>query len=160
MALIRFGQDGWRARVDGGFNEDNVARISSALGAVWAERHEGSSVLVGYDTRRDSKRLALSAGAVLAARGMRAIVSDRVCTTPALGWSIARDPSCVGGIMVTASEASCEFGGLLVRSADGGPITPHFAERVERRIPRRPFTERGDVERRDLVSDYADSRWL
>ena len=62
MATIRFESHGWNARLGSGFDKASVVRIADALGRVWAERYEGSTVLIGYDTRRDSKRLAEIAG--------------------------------------------------------------------------------------------------
>ncbi len=157
MRSLRFGVNGWVARVGDGFDESSVVRIAAALGQAWAHRAVGSTVMVGYDTRRDSLRLALVAGQVIAAQGLDVVVSDRVCPTPALSWSIATNPRCVGGVMLTASEASCEYGGLLVRQHDGGPLDPVFADRVEQLISSVPTDARASVERADLVSSYLDN---
>ena len=77
MYDIRFGANGWRARIDDGFTEENVVRIADALGRTWAPRNEGYTVLVGYDTRRDSKRLAVVVGQVLAAFALMPEVAPR-----------------------------------------------------------------------------------
>lgn len=158
MGIIRFGVNGWRARVGDGFNEDSVVRITHALGKLWAVRNEGATVLVGYDTRRDSKRLAVVASQVLAACGLRAMVSSQACPTPALSWSVARDRLCVGGVVLTASQMPCEYGGLVVRGADGGPITPRFAAAVDQAIEPTATRDRGIIiEYTDVVSTYLDA---
>lgn len=157
MAVIRFGVEGWRARVDAGFDRHNVARIAQALGDTWSSHFPGSTVLVGFDTRRDSERLALLCGQVMAARGLAAVVSDRPCPLPALAWAAAHDPSCVGAVMLTASGKSHKYGGIVARQADGGPVNESFAEAVERRIAGRPTDARGTVERADIVSIYIDA---
>lgn len=156
MRLIRFGTDGWRARVGCGFDEQSVVRIASALGVLWQAAPAGARVLVGYDTRRDSERMALVMGEVIASYGPTVLVSDRACPTPALGWSIVHDPLCAGGVMLTASEAPYDYGGVLVRQADGGPLTSERAEFVEQRIAGDPTSARGQVERIDLVSSYLE----
>ena len=92
MAVIRFEASGWTARVDDGYDKNSVVRIASAIGSLWASRYMGSTILVGYDSRRDSERLAVVAGQVLSAAGFEVIVSDRVCPTPALSWSPASAP--------------------------------------------------------------------
>lgn len=157
MGYLRFGTRGWRARVDHGFDEASVVRIAAALGAVWASRHEGSTILVGYDTRRDSQSLALVAGMVIAAHGMRVVVSQEACPTPALAWAASRDRSCVGAVMVTAGDAPYEYGGILVRQGDGGPMAAAFAAAVDRRIAREPTSERSSVESAQLLATYVDA---
>ena len=157
MATIRFESHGWNARFGSGYDESSVVRIVDALGHVWAERFEGMTVLVGYDTRRDSKRLADVAGQVLSARGLRAVVSDRVCSTPALGWSVAQDGSCIGGVMLTASRRPYTYGGIRVRQSDGGPISTLFAQRVEERIESDPTDDRGPVYYADFVTPYIEN---
>ena len=154
MYDIRFGANGWRARIDDGFTEENVVRIADALGRTWAPRNEGYTVLVGYDTRRDSKRLAVVVGQVLAAHGMRAVVSDRVCPTPALSWAVAQDPLCIAGVMLTASRMPHEYGGILVRQDDGGPMSSMFASSVDQAIAAEPTDLRGEVTYDDFVTPY------
>ena len=154
MAAIRFETYGWNARIGAGFDESGVVRVSDAVARTWAERYEGSTVLIGYDTRRDSRRLAEVAGQVLSAHGLVAVVSDAVCPTPALGWAVAHDPSCVGGLMITASRRPCTYGGIRVRQADGGPVSALFARTVDQRIEAEPTAARGPISHADLVSAY------
>ena len=154
MGVIRFGIEGCRARVDHGFDQANVARIAQALGETWASRFAGSTVLVGFDTRRDSERMAVLAGQVMAACGLNIVISDRPCPLPALAWSAGQDGSCVGPVMLTASGKSHKHGGIVARQYDGGPVNESFAEAVERRIAGRPTSARGPVERADVLTDY------
>ena len=156
MGTIRFGAEGWRARVGEGFDDAHVARIARALGETWSWRCQGATVMVGYDTRRDSRRLAELSGEVMAACGLTVIVSDAPCPLPALAWSTAHDAACVGAVMLTASGSSHRHGGILVRQSDGGPVSAAFAEAVERRIVGRATSERGVVRHADLVTDYLE----
>lgn len=154
MRLIRFDAHGWRARVGAGFDEPSVIRIASALGTIWQTCPEHSCVLVGYDTRRDSARLAQVLGEVIASYGLHVVVSSTTCTTPALGWSVATDPHCVAGVMLTASEAPCTYGGIIVRQPDGGSLTNELADYIEKRIAADVHDRRAAVERRDLMGAY------
>lgn len=156
MGQIRFETRGWYARVGDGFDADAVARVAHALGQTWSWRNEGATVLVGYDNRRDSRRMAVLAGEVIAAFGMHVVVSQNVCPTPALGWAVAQDPLCIGGVMLTARMLPYEYGGILVRPADGGHIDATFATMVEQRIPPSAPTERGQVEFGDFTTDYIE----
>lgn len=56
--IIRFGTDGWRARLDGDFTNDNVVRVADAAGALWARRAAGALVYVGYDARPGAREFA------------------------------------------------------------------------------------------------------
>lgn len=154
MSAIRLGPKGWRARVDGGFDEANVVRVAGTLGKMVATRYAGATVMVGYDSRRDSERLAKTVAGVLGALEFRVLVSDRMCPTPALDWAIAHEPSCIGGVMLTAGRMPFEYGGMLFRQEDGGPIDAKYLQLVEANIDATPMEERGDYELADLASDY------
>lgn len=157
MGAIRFASNGWRARIGEGYDESSVVRIAQALGATWATRYEGSTVVVGYDVRRDAKRFALAVGQVIAAHGLRVVVSDAACPTPALKWTVAHDPLCIGGVMLTASRMPHEYGGLQVCQHDGGPVSTSFAAAVSQRIEAEPADARGPVEYADIVTPYCDA---
>lgn len=152
--IIRFGNDGWHARFDDGLNEANVVRVADALASLWAEARPGATVYVGFDTRHLSREHAHVAAAVFSAHGLRARVSQQPCPTPAVAWSCAHDPQGVGALVLTASERSCEYGGLLVRGADGGPMDRDFLDQVEQAVRQAPVEERGAYEECDLMAGY------
>lgn len=157
MRFIRFGTRGWRARYDEGFGEEPVVRIAEALGILWSEdAHPNPTVLIGYDTRRDARKLACAAAGVIAAAGIRVKVSDRACPLPALGWSLSQDASAVGGLMITASEAPSEYGGMVVRMADGSPASRIFLDEVEELIAPDVPQERAEFETADLLGPYLE----
>lgn len=155
--IIRFGVDGWHARFADGFDEEGVARVADALGLLWSEDSPGATVYVGFDTRHGSEEFAQVAAGILAAHGLGVMLSDRACPTPAVAWSCAHDERAAGVVMLTASERSCEYGGLLVRGSDGGPASRAFLDEVEQVIPPVPTAERGAFETCDLVSAYLDT---
>ena len=157
MAIVRFGSNGWRARFDDGFDRQAVLRIASALGSLLSVRYEGETVLVGYDTRRGAERMAIAAGEALAAWGMRVVVSNQSCPTPSLAWQVAHDYSCVAGFMLTACEAPCEYGGIVLCGEDGGPTTEAFTDLVERQISARLSVGRGPIERADFITNHVES---
>ncbi|MGN0072121.1 MAG: phosphoglucomutase [Atopobiaceae bacterium] len=154
MGIIRFGTRGWRARYGEGFDASSVARIAEALAVIWSDTRSAATILVGYDTRRDACELADVAAGVLAAAGLHVKVSDRPCPLPALGWNLAQDATAVGGIMITASEAPAEYGGMILRMADGSPATRIFMDEVEELISPTVPTELGTFEHADLMTAY------
>lgn len=154
MRIIRFNNNGWRSRFDEDFNESNVCRVADAAGRVWGSAREGATVYVGFDTRHNSEQFAVLAGSAMAAHGLNVVVADRYIPIPVLGWTVSRDRNAIGGLMVTASEASCEFGGICVRGSDGGPARDDFLEAVERNVSATSSASRGLVTRKDLMEEY------
>ena len=155
MKLIKFGTDGWVSRFDDGFDADSVSRIAEGVGLLWADKLPGARVYVGYDTRRQSDTLARVAAEVMAACGLDVRMSDRACPTAAVGWACANDGSDVaGGLIVTASESPGEYGGILLRGADGGPVGRIFTEKLEGLISLRPCEDRGEVTEVDITTPY------
>ena len=154
--IIRFGIDGWQARFDDGFDADSVARVADALGLTWADAAPGSTIYVGYDTRHGSRDFATLVAGVLASYGLTVKVSEGPCPTPAVAWCCSRDESAYGAVIVTASELSCEYGGLLVRGRDGGPVPRAFLDEVEQAISVAPTQDRGAFEECDLMAPYLE----
>jgi phosphomannomutase len=154
MGIIRFGTRGWRVRYGEGFDASSVARIAEALAVLWSDTRSGATILVGYDTRRDACELADVAAGVLAAAGLHVKVSDRPCPLPALSWNLAQDAMAVGGIMITASEAPADYGGVILRMADGSPASRIFMDEVEELIAPVAPLERGTFEHADLMTAY------
>ena len=149
--------DGWYARFDDGFGEEGIARIADALALLWSDASPGATVYVGYDTRHGSGELARLAAGIAASYGLEVRVSDVACPTPAVAWSCARDEGAIGAIILTASARSCEYGGVLVRGSDGGPVSRDFLDAVEQAISLTPTQGRGAFEECDLMGPYLAS---
>lgn len=152
--IIRFGNDGWKSRFDDDFNVDNVVRIADALGFLWSGLAPSAAAYVGYDTRHASAEFAREVAGVLASHGLRVFLSDCACPTPAIAWTCANEPEAIGAVIITASELSCEYGGLIVRSHDGGPCPREFLDDVEREVPGSATSDRGEFTVCDLTSSY------
>ena len=157
MRIIRFDNLGWRARFDDGFNEENVARAAAALGRIWSETRPGATVYVGYDTRYNGPGLARVVGGVLAGMGMRAVIAQEACPTPALGWAVAHDEDATGAIMLTASSASSAYGGISARLSDGGPVSEDFYEAATQLVTFLQPEVSKNVEYADLLGTYRAS---
>ena len=154
MQIIRFSAKGWRERFDDGFDAGNVARVADAFAYIWSEADPGATVYVGYDTRYAARQHAIAAARAINGRGLHAIVSSAPCPTPALGWAVAGDESAVGAVMLTASGASCEYGGISARNRDGGPVSAEFYEAAARIISSVPVAADGAVDEKDFMGPY------
>ena len=129
---IRFGTDGWRAVISDDFTFDNVRLVAQAIADMFRADHNGSEItfVVGYDTRFLSDRYAQTVAGVLAANGIRVLLTERFAATPAVSYAIV-DHQAAGGVMITASHNPPRYNGLKLKAAYGGSASPADSRRVE-----------------------------
>ena len=151
---IHFGTDGWRAVIGDDFTYESLRRVADAAARVFAADNPGGTILVGYDTRFEAGSFAAAAAEVMATHGLTVRVSDRYLPTPALCFSVARDETAVGGVMLTASHNPAEYLGFKLRMADGGASPVEFTDRVEAELHAEAPAARGEFELVDLVGPY------
>lgn len=139
MSKIKFGTDGWRAVISEDFTFDNVRIVSQAISDYFNDSRKGkeSMVIVGYDTRFLSDRYAQLVSEVLAANGIRAILTDGPCPVPVVCYTIKR-LGLDGGVMVTASHNPPRFNGIKLKANYAGSATPEITGKIESSIGRRP----------------------
>lgn len=152
--ILRFGTDGWRARLDGDFREENVVRVADAAAALWSQRNPGAVVYVGYDTRTGARDAAVLCARVLAARGLSVRLARACVPTPAVSWTVSRDERACGALMVTGSHHPYDYLGIKFRVSDGGAGSADFVDDVERAIDSDPTPARGVYKTVDFVSPY------
>jgi phosphomannomutase len=129
MTKIRFGTDGWRDLISGGFNFENVRIMAQAHAqAIW--KHDGHRVVIGYDTRIASDHFAQSVAEVMAANGLETFLSTEYLPTPALSYAVVHHKA-DAGVMITASHNPATYNGYKVKGAYGGSATPELIQRIE-----------------------------
>ena len=130
---IRFGTDGWRAVISDSFTFDNVRLVAQAIADMFRADHNGSEItfVVGYDTRFLSDRYAKTVAGVLAANGIRVLLTERFAATPAVSYAIV-DQQAAGGVMITASHNPPRYNGIKLKAAYGGSASPDDSRRVEK----------------------------
>ena len=148
---ITFGTEGWRAVIADEFTLANVRLVTQAIADHLLEqarphprpdqsRSRGGrhpAVVVGYDTRFLSDRVAQCVGDVLAGNDITAILSDRAVPTCAVSrYVVAHRLAC--GIMITASHNPPAYNGIKVKESFGGSAAPETVASIERWIGRRP----------------------
>src|SRR5512137_2285639 len=101
---IKFGTDGWRGVIAADFTFDNVAKVALAT-ANYFKRHKKikNGIVVGYDSRFLSKEFAETTAEVIANRGIKVIISDKISSTPAVSL-ITKKMNAAGGVVITASH--------------------------------------------------------
>jgi phosphomannomutase len=137
MDAIKFGTDGWRAKMAGAFTFPNVRRVAWGLGVTLRKKKKSSSVFIGYDTRLHSDRFARAVAEVLASLGHRATVASRLLPTPALSLAV-KAKKADAGVMITPSHNSGAYNGFKIKLPPGVSAPSEFTKKVEKNIPPEP----------------------
>ncbi|MBO0797498.1 MAG: phosphoglucomutase/phosphomannomutase family protein [Blastocatellia bacterium] len=135
MAIIKFGTDGWRARIAEEFTFSNVELVSQALvDYLKSEKTNGElTLLVGYDRRFLSEQFAKRAAEVIAGNGIRVDLFSHDVPTPLVSFEVKRR-GLDGGVVITASHNPPEFNGYKFKAPFGGSATPRITNEIEKRI--------------------------
>ncbi|MFH1877260.1 MAG: phosphoglucomutase/phosphomannomutase family protein [Candidatus Omnitrophota bacterium] len=137
MSEIKFGTDGWRAVISEDFTYENVAVVGQAVADFINSRKEPvykkKKVVVGYDTRFLSDKYAEIISCVLAANGIKVVLTDRPSPTPAVGVFI-RDNKLTGGIMITASHNPPQYNGIKYKGYFAGSAGSDIIDDIEKRL--------------------------
>jgi phosphomannomutase len=134
MEPIKFGTDGWRAKIADTYTHANVRRAAFALSVVLKEMKPSCRVLVGYDPRYGSEHFAATAARVLSSQGHEAILSDRMLPTPALSLALGKWKA-DAGVMITASHNSGEYNGFKIKIPPGVSAPNEYTRKVESSLP-------------------------
>ena len=163
--MIKFGTDGWRGIIGDDFTFNNIRIVGQAI-ADYLKRNSRKSrlrVVIGYDRRFLSKEFASETGCVLAANGIKVILSSASVPTPAVSFHALYDKYDLG-VMITASHNPAKFNGLKIKTADGGAADKVLTDKVEKLIgkskPRyiafQEAVKRNRIEIKALSTSYVD----
>jgi phosphomannomutase len=147
MTVIKFGTDGWRARIAEDFTFANVEAVTQALVDYLRTQNAGGELrtVVGYDRRFASELFARRAAEVFAGNGVAVDLFAIDVPTPLVSFEVKRR-GLDGGVMITASHNPPDFNGFKFKAPYGGSATPAITDQIEKLLgataPRRlPFDE-------------------
>ncbi len=134
---IKFGTSGWRAVIADEFTFPNVRVVSQAIAdyvkSNSLRRQRPPQIIVGYDTRFNSKEFAQSVANILASNGIKVLLTERDTPTPVISFQII-DKKADGAINITASHNPPEYNGLKFSPSHGGLAAPAVTKDIEKRI--------------------------
>ena len=168
MTPIKFGTDGWRGLIAEDFTFENVAKVALAT-ANYFKRHKKirNGIVVGYDSRFLGKEFAETTATVLANRGIKVILSDKISSTPMVSL-LTRKLKAAGGVIITASHNPARYNGFKIKGDFGGPAHPEMIAKVEGElkkvikstvVSKKSFDElvkKGTITKMDFTSVYVD----
>ena len=152
--MIEFGTDGWRAILDKDFTEENVKRVTFAIGKYVAETFGyKKTILVGYDPRRMADIYAKKCADILADKGFKVLLSNRVLPTPVLAYNAKLLNA--SAIMFTASHNPADYLGMKFIPDYAGPATSEITDKIVSNIDKDYSSqEDGRVEIVDFALNY------
>jgi phosphoglucomutase len=118
---LRFGTSGLRGILGPGTNRINlytVRRSSQGLSDYLNKTREDPSVIVSYDSRRQSRFLAEETAAVLNGNGIRTFIFGELTPVSVLSFAI-REMKADMGVMITASHNPKIYNGYKVYNSEG-----------------------------------------
>lgn len=133
---IVFGTSGLRGKMGAGTNRINSVVLKKATMGVaryLTERYEKPGLVIGFDTRINSKEYAASIAQVLADNGVDAYIFGEATPVPVVSFAV-RHLKLNGGIVITASHNTREYNGYKVYDHFGNQIDNHKARLVEEYI--------------------------
>ncbi|SHK39569.1 phosphoglucomutase/phosphomannomutase family protein [Thermocrinis minervae] len=152
--MIKFGTDGWRARIGEDFTFDNVRKVALAHAKV-LQRKNLRKIFVGYDHRFLSEEFAKEVASVFKVEGFEVFLSSEPCTTPMVSFAI-KYLGFDNGVMITASHNPPEYNGYKIKDSFGGSATVELVKEVEKEIERieKVPKERQKVETLSVKESY------
>ena len=134
MTAIKFGTDGWRGVIAEDFTFANARIVAQAI-ARYVVRGEDprKGVLIGYDHRYASDRVATEVANVLSSTGTPVWLADKPCPTPAISL-LVRQRGAAGGIVVTASHNPHRWNGMKYKASYGSSALPSIVAQIEKEL--------------------------
>lgn len=163
---LEFGTGGMRGKVAIGtnrMNEYNI-RIATQGFANYLKKVKGNqnlSCVIGYDTRRDSRKFAIETSRVLVGNGIKVYLVKKPMPTPFISFAV-RYLKASGGVIITASHNPPDYNGYKVYWDDGAQVVPPhdkgIIEEVYRIISSKEIKMVSDEEllKSDLFVEFLD----
>jgi len=155
--VIKFGTDGWRARIAEDFTFANVRVAARAVSRyLLANEDYSKGILVGYDCRFMSERFAAVAAEEVAACGIPVTLASGFVPTPAVAFAV-RSRRAAGAIVITASHNPWQWNGFKFKASYGGSAAPEIVKKIEAELPHSTLRGAAGVRQlatADLVEPY------
>lgn len=133
-----FGTAGLRGVMGAGTNRMNsyiVARASQGVANYLKQNHMQPAVVIGYDSRINSRSFAEITAEVFACNGIKVYLWPELMPVPTVSFA-TRYLKAAAGIMLTASHNPAQYNGYKVYGADGCQITTEAAGSILTEINR------------------------
>lgn len=129
---LKFGTSGLRGIIGAGTNRMNVhvvQRVTKGLANYINKTYNNPSVIISYDSRKNSNVFAITAAEVLSQNGIKVYIFKEMTPVSVLSFAI-RDMKASMGVMITASHNPKEYNGYKVYNHHGYQILDEEAKKI------------------------------
>jgi len=132
--IIKFGTDGWRAKIAQDFTFANLQLVTQALIDHLKEKGTAAQgIAVGYDNRFQSEDFARTAAEICSGAGIKTLLTENAVPSQVLSFTV-KDKNLAAGIMITASHNPPEWNGFKIKEEFGGSAFPETTKAVEAQV--------------------------
>ncbi len=149
---LSFGTSGLRAKMGAGSNRINSVTLRKAtmgISRYLREKHEKPEIIIGFDTRNNSKEYAEIVAREFSKNGVEVYIFPEPTPVPVLSFAV-RTMAASGGVMITASHNTKEYNGYKVYDHFGNQIDDKKAYIIESYMRSAdPFAEEASAAEKD-----------
>ena len=134
-SYMEFGTGGLRSKMGAGCGMMNIYTVAQSTEGVARvietldENAKKRGVIIGFDSRHNSKKFAERCAEVLTAHAIKVYLFDELRPTPMLSAGV-RYFGCIAGINITASHNPSAYNGYKLYWDDGAQPTKQIADHV------------------------------
>ena len=152
--MIKFGTDGWRAILDKDFTEQNMQRVTLAIGKYVLDTYGiNKTIIIGYDPRKKADEYALKCAEILKEKGFNVKLSLRVVPTPVLAYNAKLLNA--SAVMFTASHNPSDYLGMKYIPDYAGPATAEITDKIVNNLDKNfSNIQMGSLEKVDFAENY------
>lgn len=129
--MIKFGTDGWRARISDEFTFENLRIVTQAY-CNYLIKHKlhSKGAVVGYDNRFQSEDFALESAKIIASNKIKVYITEHSVPSPVTSFAV-KSKGLGGGVMITASHNPPEWNGFKIKSQFACSAAADITKEVE-----------------------------
>ena len=155
---LEFGTAGIRGLMGLGnsrLNKYTIGKVTLGLSNYLNKNFKDPSVVIGYDTRMNSREFAFLAASVLNYNGIKTYITKDISSTPFVSFA-TKYLKASGGIVITASHNPKEYNGYKVYGPNGGQIVSGVDKDILKEINLVDYTDVKEAPISNNLFNYID----
>lgn len=156
---LEFGTAGIRGIMGIGTNRINIyniKKVTLGLSNYLNKRYSNPSVVIGYDTRNNSREYAFKTALVLNKQGIKTYIFKDIASTPMVSFAV-KYLNTTSGIVITSSHNSKEYNGYKVYNEFGSQIVSPMDKEIIDEISKIKTYDIEEETINNIYFNYVDS---
>jgi phosphomannomutase len=156
---LEFGTAGIRGIMGLGIsrlNKYTIGKVTLGFANYLNKKYKDPSIVIGYDTRKNSREFAFLAASILNHEGIKTYISKDISSTPLISFA-TKYLKASGGIVITASHNPKEYNGYKVYGPNGGQIVSPVDKDILKEIKLVDYTDVKEAPISNSLFKYIDN---